>query len=105
MILSDLALSLMKRPAAAMERAETRVACLGDSNTVGGGLGRLNSNEFCEVGVLSVLFHLPSPSLKLTATACPAPENRGPLESRRFRTWKPPFLEATYVSFRECRFF
>ena len=37
--------SLMKRPAAVMERPETRVACLGDSNTVGGGLGRLNSNE------------------------------------------------------------
>ena len=39
-------LALMKRPAAAMntdcERPETRVACLGDSNTVGGGLGRLN---------------------------------------------------------------
>ena len=31
------------------------------------------------------------PSLKLTFMA---PENGGPLEVRRFRTWKPPFLGA-----------
>ena len=30
-----------------------------------------------------------------------APENRGPLESRRFRSWKPPFSGAFTVSFRE----
>ncbi len=30
-----------------------------------------------------------------------APENRGPLESRRFRTWKAPFSGALAVSFRE----
>ena len=38
------------------------------------------------------------PSLKLTANA---PENGGPLESQRFRTWKAPFLGEFAVSFRE----
>ena len=51
----------MKRPAAAMEceRPETRVACLGDSNTVGGGLGRLNLQWVRDVEVLTYCFSSP----------------------------------------------
>ena len=50
--------------------------------------------EYCFVSWSEMI-----PSLKLTANA---PENGGPLESRRFRTWKPPFLGGVQAaSFRE----